>query len=108
MKEDPAQALYAKKSKSLDLEKTVDNFAMWGFGLTFGQIVLLGMWFLYPLFFAASVVGIVLGFVGLQRIKKDKKLKGRGFAIAGIILGFLQILGYIILTFFILAGAFTS
>lgn len=53
-------------------------------------------------FFILSILEIVLGFVGLNQIKKNQKLKGKLFAFLGIILGFLSIIYAIFLRFSIL------
>lgn len=52
-----------------------------------------------------SLVGIVLGHIGLSQVKKTGE-QGRGFAIAGLILGYLGILAGIILFFAVLVPLF--
>ena len=108
MKIDPAQELYANRNKSIGLEKSIDTYAIWSFGLTISQFILLGLWFLFPIFMILSVVGIILGALSLGRISKNSDLKGRGFAIAGIIIGVLQLIGYIILIVFLLRAVVLS
>ncbi|QHC67481.1 DUF4190 domain-containing protein [Rathayibacter oskolensis] len=51
--------------------------------------------------FFVSIVGIVLGFVALSQIKRTGE-KGRGLAIAAIIIGFAAI----IITIFLVIGLF--
>ena len=91
--DDPAQIFYKEKNKGLDLEREIDPYAMWAFVLSLG--------FLYP--FIIPVFGIfvmpfcpfvslALGIISLDRIKKRKDLKGKGFAIAAIIISSIQIL----------------
>ena len=41
-------------------------------------------------------LGLIFGFIALSKIKKDPNLKGKWFAIIAIILGFLQIIAFII------------
>jgi hypothetical protein len=48
-----------------------------------------------------SLVGVVLGHIGLSQVRKTGE-QGRGFAIAGLILGYLGILAGIILFFVVL------
>lgn len=43
-----------------------------------------------------SPVGIILSAIGLSQINKDASQKGKGFAIAGIIIG----IGFLVLTIF--------
>lgn len=38
--------------------------------------------------FIPSVLAVVFGFVGLSQIKQDPSQRGRGMAIAGLVLGF--------------------
>jgi hypothetical protein len=42
--------------------------------------------------FVAAILALVLGFVGINQIKNDQSQKGRGMAIAGIVLGCASIL----------------
>ncbi|MDY0911698.1 DUF4190 domain-containing protein [Rathayibacter festucae] len=55
--------------------------------------------------FFIAIVGIVLGFIALSQIKRTGE-KGRGLAIAAVVIGFVAIIVYIILfvTLFSLAG----
>ena len=51
------------------------------------------------------ILAIIFGFIGLQRIKKDVGTKGKGMAIAGIIMGFISLAITILLLLLIfLAG----
>lgn len=53
--------------------------------------------------FLVNIVGIVLGFVALNQIKRTGE-KGRGLAIAGIVVGFISLIGGIIFAILMLAG----
>ncbi|MFA5020198.1 MAG: DUF4190 domain-containing protein [Candidatus Pacearchaeota archaeon] len=55
--------------------------------------LVLSLIFFIPLL---SVVAIILGIVALFKISKNKSLKGKGFAIAGIVIGVVVTIGYII------------
>lgn len=107
VKDDPAQVLYNKKNKKLNLDKEVDSFAMWGFGLSLSPIMAIGLWFLFPLFLIASFLGVIFSVIGLVRISKDPKhKKGKGYAIAGIILGFIESLILIIISAILVVSVF--
>lgn len=45
--------------------------------------------------FIPSILAVVFGFIGLNQIKQDTTQRGRGMAIAGIVLGFV-VLGLIV------------
>jgi hypothetical protein len=51
-----------------------------------------------------GIVPIILGFMGLSYAKKHPEAKGGGHAITGIILGFIQVLTFLTLIGFIVAG----
>lgn len=53
-----------------------------------------------------TVIGIILGFVGLSQIKRTGE-GGRGLAIAAIIIGFVELVIGIILTIILVAAAST-
>ena len=91
--EDPAQALYREKNKELDLEREVDPYAMWAFALSFGfiytsMIPFIGL-LIVPI---CPFISVILGITSLNRIKKRKDLKGKGFAIVAIIISGIQII----------------
>lgn len=73
-------------------DKEYDSFAIWGFSLSIAG-------FIFPLFF---IPGLILSIIALSRISKSGK-KGRGLAIAGLILSLLAVLFSILLLFLILA-----
>lgn len=41
--------------------------------------------------FVPSLLAVIFGFVGLSQIKQDPTQRGRGLAIAGLILGFVML-----------------
>lgn len=53
-----------------------------------------------------NVIAIVLGFIGLSQVKKTGQ-RGRGFAIAAVIIGFASIVLFvlILIPFFVLAAS---
>lgn len=53
-------------------------------------------------FFGGSIISIVLGFIGLSQVKKTGE-RGRGFAIAAIIIGFVALAFFIIWVIVIVA-----
>lgn len=53
--------------------------------------------------FLVNIVGIVLGFVALNQIKRTGE-KGRGLAITGIVVGFISLISGIIFAILMLAG----
>ncbi len=62
--------------------------------LVFGFIPIIG--------WAIMVLAIVFGFISLSKIKHNESLKGKGLAIAGIILGFVSLVYILIITIFFL------
>lgn len=87
--EDKAAGMYKKKNKASGTSKDVDSVTTWGFVLS-----LIGIYFMF-LFFIGAIFGIasiILGIVGLNRIKNNKNLKGKGFAIAAIVIGTIEVL----------------
>jgi hypothetical protein len=102
---DRAQDLYDKKNKKMDLEREFDNYALISFFMSIGWPFVIAFPFIGFLSILLPPVSIVLGAMSLKKIRVDKKLKGRGFAIAGIIISsltlFFMILGIIlVLTIF--------
>ena len=91
--EDPAQVFYKEKNKDLDLEREVDPYAMWAFALSFGFIYTSMIPFIGLLIApVCPFVSVIFGIMSLNRIKKRKDLKGKGFAIAAIIISGIEIL----------------
>lgn len=89
---DRAQDLYEKQNSKMDIDRDLDNYALVSFFMSIG----------WPFVFAFPIIGfigifmlpvsIVLGVMSLRRIRDDKKLKGRGLAIAGILISSLTML----------------
>jgi hypothetical protein len=70
--------------------KRIEPFAGWGFAMSILGLFLFGI----PL----GITSIVFGFVGLHRIGKyPKRYNGKGFAIVSILLGFIDVIGMLIL-----------
>jgi len=69
----------------------IDRFAKWAFTLSLVPFILL----IYPKLFIFTplldLVAIFLGVISLVRIRKSRQ-KGKGFAIAGIVISFLTLL----------------
>ncbi|MBN2458232.1 hypothetical protein JXB31_03830 [Candidatus Woesearchaeota archaeon] len=90
---DPAQRLYKEQNKEMDLNREIDPFIMWGFGLCLSIIFISGIpiinIILAPI---VPVISIVLSIIGLNRIRTDKRKKGKGFAIAALIIAPLELL----------------
>ncbi len=72
--------------------------------LIFGILSLIIGWI--PVFgWLIFVLAIVLGFIALRKIKQDKSLTGSGLAIAGIVLGFISFVIFILFFGLIFAGS---
>jgi len=50
-------------------------------------------------FLMAGVAGIVCGHIALSRIKSDPNLEGHGLAMAGVVIGYLAIAGWLVWIF---------
>ncbi|AZZ56024.1 DUF4190 domain-containing protein [Rathayibacter iranicus] len=57
--------------------------------------------------FFISVVGVVLGFIALSQIKRTGE-KGRGLALAAVIIGFVTVIIYAVIIVAVLAIAATA
>jgi hypothetical protein len=62
--------------------------------LIFSVLGLFG--FCCGLFLAGGVAGIVCGHIALSRLKANPELEGRGLALAGLIIGYLAVAGWLI------------
>src|SRR4051812_9589516 len=51
------------------------------------------------LFLMVSIAGVVCGHLALSRIKANPELGGRGMALAGVVVGYVSIAGWLIWTF---------
>ncbi len=102
-----AQKLERKIRRAGDVRKT-DAISVVAFGagfLALLDILLIGSGILFLL---GLLTAIICGFVGLGRINRhERELKGRGFAITGLILGFLGLLILIIGLIFIASWGFS-
>ncbi|HLC55658.1 MAG TPA: DUF4190 domain-containing protein [Candidatus Nanoarchaeia archaeon] len=54
-----------------------------------------------------SVLAIIFGYLALNDMKKDKKLQGRGMAIAGIVLGFVGVAFFILMMLWLIIFGLT-
>lgn len=60
------------------------------------------------LFLLGMLTAIICGFIGLSRINRhERDLKGRGFAISGLILGFLELLIFVVAVIIIASWRFS-
>jgi hypothetical protein len=50
-------------------------------------------------FMMAGVAGIVCGHIALSKIKKDPNLEGHGLAMAGVVIGYLAVAGWLVWIF---------
>jgi hypothetical protein len=90
---DKAADMYAKRNKASGLDLEIHPLAMWGFIASISPIVLVFIPFINFFTPFLPVAGIVLSILGLVKIKQQPTVyKGKGFAIAGIIIGSLMIL----------------
>lgn len=75
------------------------------YGLAVAGFIVSLVGLLLPL---APLIGLILSIVALTNIKRDKKLSGRGFAIAGTIIGAVLLvmrLISVVFVFYVLYGA---
>jgi len=56
-------------------------------GLAIASMVLGIVW----VFYIGSVLAVIFGHVALSKMKKDPSIGGRGFAVAGVVLGWLGV-----------------
>lgn len=74
------------------------TIAVWA--LITGVVGVLAGWCMFGL---PSIAAIILGHLGLSRTKHNEE-KGRGMAVAGLVLGYVAVLPAIILTFWMIVG----
>jgi hypothetical protein len=106
----PVKGDTAKKNKTINTTKKIshtnavaddkkyDVFSLLAFILVGFAFLLIPLWFvemsqqlinLISITEIFPLLGIILGFIGLHRVKKEpKKLRGKGFALAAVIMGF--------------------
>ena len=79
------------------------------YGLSIASLVLgicsLFLGFIPIIGWAIMILAIVFGFISLSKIKRNEYLKGRGFAITGIIIGFVSLIWILAITIFFLGVA---
>jgi hypothetical protein len=74
-------------------------------GLAIASLVLGILW----LFMIGSILAIVFGHISLSQIKKSNGTQGgRGMAIAGLVLGYLSIVGWILIILVTIIGTSVS
>ena len=64
---------------------SITNYNIWTIGIYPGMLV-------FVLTFGVALTAITLGAISLKKIKENKKLKGKSFAITGIIIGSIHLL----------------
>ena len=70
-------------------------------GMSIAALVL-GILWIYGI---GSILSLIFGYISLGQIKRDPRQKGRGMAIAGVVLGWVGIVGAIIVIAFIVYAA---
>jgi hypothetical protein len=85
-----------KMAFRLNKKKTTEIYAQMGDGR--GPIMGLAVW-AFVLSFLLGPVGIVLSLMALHRFKKEHNKRGRGFAIAGLIIGIITTISWILVIF---------
>ena len=66
-------------------------------GMSIAALVLGILW----LYGVGSILSLIFGYISLGQIKRDPRQKGKGMAIAGVVLGWVGIVGLIIVIVFI-------
>ena len=72
-------------------------------GLAIASMVLGILW----LYWIGSILAVIFGHVAISQAGKDPAIKGKGMAIAGLVLGYIGV-GTLILTIIVAAGSSTS
>jgi hypothetical protein len=85
-----------KMAFRLNKKKSTEIYTQMGNGR--GRIMGLAVW-AFVLSFFLGPVGIVLSLIALHRFKKERNRTGRGFAIAGLIIGIISTISWIFLIF---------
>jgi len=73
-------------------------------GMSIAALVL-GILWIYGI---GSILSLIFGYISLGQIKRDPRQKGKGMAIAGVVLGWVGIVGAIIVIAFIVYAAQNS
>jgi len=83
---------------AIPLVQPVEPLAIWSFVMSLGGLLCCGL--------LLGVPGVVFGHIALSNIATKPYLQGRGFAIAGLIIGYLAIAFWILsLAFFLVVSA---
>ncbi len=72
-------------------------------GLAIASMVLGILW----IYWIGSVLAVIFGHIAISQARKDETLRGKGMAIAGIVLGYVGV-GALVLTVIFLATASSS
>lgn len=70
-------------------------------GLSVASMVLGILW----VFGLGSILAVIFGHVSLHHIKRDQQLRGRGMAIAGLVLGYIGVAQIVLLIVLAIIGA---
>lgn len=70
-------------------------------GMSIAALVLGILW----IYGVGSILSLIFGYISLGQIKRDPRQKGKGMAIAGVVLGWVGIVGAIIVIAFIVYAA---
>ena len=69
-------------------------------GMAIASMVLGIIW----VFYIGSVLAVILGHVALSKMKKDPSIGGRGFAVAGVTLGWIGVGVFLLFTLILGVG----
>ena len=83
-----ALRIFQKKQKSQ--KGTTDIMSI--IGLSASLLSVVGLFVSPIIWIVFSIAGIIFGAIGMARTKKNPELKGRGMAIAGLILGIISLI----------------
>ena len=72
-------------------------------GLAIASMVLGILW----LYWIGSILAVIFGHIAISQAGKDPAIKGKGMAIAGLVLGYIGV-GTLILSIIVAAGSSTS
>jgi hypothetical protein len=87
----PAPALVTAASAPLVPPRKTEQLAV--LSLIFSILGLFG--FCCGFFMTAAIAGIVCGHIALSRIKANPELEGRGLAMAGVVVGYVAVAGWL-------------
>lgn len=105
---DKAQNYYENKIKKT-LLREIDDYAMWSFGISISPVFFWWVFLIpYVNFLAMAICvplflfSLFLGFLSLTKSNHDKKLKGTGFAVTGMIISAMYLIAIGIVVYMIL------